>query len=516
MTGIGLESSLIEVRRVRSPFPIDGVYRDEHGIPRYEALPKNLVELLHHHALATPNVEAVIEIGGARLSYQELWSRASRVAGGLREMGIGVGDRVTIRYAAGTNWALAFWGTVMCGAIAVAVNTRSSQEEIDFLISDSGARLDLVNGVPLPDGDPFVLEDVASDTVAAMFYTSGTTSRPKGVPTTHEAFLTNMENVRRCFGFPAGMGAEFRTLVSAPLFHVTACNSQFLAATYLGGTSVIVPVLDLPAIIRALAQEAITFMVTVPAVYALILRHPDFAATDVSAVRWVGYGGAPIAPSLVQSLRYGFASAVTINGYGMTETASLITVLPGDEAQAHADSVGYAVPSVDLAVFPIDDDPNVGELLVRGANVLTAYWNRPEETAEAIAHGWLRTGDVVRVDDDGRVHLIDRTKDVINRGGEKVSSIEVEAVLASAPGVADAAVIGVPDDVMGEKVGAVLVAQADTIDVEQVLKHCQEHLADFKVPQYLTAVDSPLPRNAGGKLLKNLLRDQVQWGKPLR
>jgi acyl-CoA synthetase (AMP-forming)/AMP-acid ligase II len=230
----------------------------------------------------------------------------------------------------------------------------------------------------------------------------------------------------------------------------------------------------------------------------------------------VGYGGAPIAPSLVRSVKDSFPQATVFNGYGMTETASLMTVLPDRDAVEHADSVGYAVPSVDLGVVPFGDEAGVGELVARGANVTAEYWNRPEATSATIVDGWLHTGDVVRVDDAGRVHIIDRLKDIINRGGENVSSVEVEAVLLTAPNVADVCVLAVPDEVMGEKVGAVLFGGQDQIDVPAVLDHCRAQLADFKIPQYVTVVDNALPRNAGGKLLKGKLREQVQWGPALR
>jgi acyl-CoA synthetase (AMP-forming)/AMP-acid ligase II len=236
---------------------------------------------------------------------------------------------------------------------------------------------------------------------------------------------------------------------------------------------------------------------------------------DMSAVRWVGYGGAPIAPTLVQALQDAFPAARVFNGYGMTETASIMSVLPHDDAIEHADSVGYSVPSVDLGIVPLDDDPSTGELVVRGANVTAGYWQRPETNAETIVDGWLHTGDIVRVDDAGRVHIVDRIKDIIIRGGENVSSIEVESALLAAPGVAEAAVIAVPDDVMGEKVGAVLFGGAEAVDVPQVLAHCREQLADFKIPQYIVVAGGPLPRNPGGKLLKAQLRKSVEWGAPL-
>ena len=361
------------------------------------------------------------------------------------------------------------------------------------------------------------MERLGPSDVAALFYTSGTTGHPKGVPTTHEAFLTNTENAIRCLDQPRDLGEAMRTLISVPLFHVTGCNTQLLVAARLGGAAVIMPALNLDGLIAALSAERISVMVTVPAGYALMLRHNAFPDADVSGVRWVGYGGAPIAPSLVRAVKDAFPQATVFNGYGMTETASLMTVLPSQDAVEHADSVGYAVPSVDLGLIPFGgDEPGVGELVARGANVTAGYWNRPEATAATIVDGWLHTGDVVRVDDAGRVHIVDRLKDIINRGGENVSSVEVEAVLLAAPHVADACVLAVPDDIMGEKVGAVLFGGADEIDVPTVLDHCREQLADFKVPQYVTVVDSALPRNAGGKLLKGRLREQVRWGEPLR
>jgi acyl-CoA synthetase (AMP-forming)/AMP-acid ligase II len=507
---------VIEISRTDNPFATTGVSRGADGIPRYQELPATLLDMLAEQVDHRPDDEAVVELGADRLCYRQLWDRAARVAGGLRAGGVKRGDRVALRYPAGIDWVLAFWGTVMAGGVAVAVNTRSAQPEVEFVLSDSGAQLDLAPGDPLPDAQPYVTEQLGRADTAALFYTSGTTGHPKGVPTTHEAFLTNTENAIRCLNQPRDLGAGMRTLISVPLFHVTGCNTQLLVAARLGGASVIMPALNLDGLITALSAERISVMVTVPAIYSLMLRHSDFGALDVSGVRWVGYGGAPIAPSLVRSVKNSFGHATVFNGYGMTETASLMTVLPDPDAIEHADSVGYAVPSVELGVIPFGDDAGVGELVARGANVTTGYWNRPQASEATFADGWLHTGDVVRIDDAGRVYIVDRLKDIINRGGENVSSVEVEAALLAAPNVADACVLGVPDEVMGEKVGAVLFGGGDEIDVPAVLDHCREQLADFKVPQYVTVVAHALPRNAGGKLLKAKLREQVQWGAPRR
>src|SRR6201997_4727536 len=348
---------VIEIPRDGNPFATTGVSRDANAIPRHHHLPATLLDMLAEQVDGRPDSEALVELtarGADRLSYRQLWDRASRVAGGLRAAGVRPGDRVAVRYPAGIDWVLAFWGTVMAGGVVAAVNTRSAQPEIEFVLSDSGARVDLAPGVPLPDASPYVTEGLGRADTAALFYTSGTTGHPKGVPTTHEAFVTNTENAVRCLEQPRDLGEGMRTLISVPLFHVTGCNSQLLAAARLGGAAVIMPALNLDELIAALAAERISTMVTVPAIYSLMLRHNNFGAADVSGVRWVAYGGAPIAPSLVRSVKKAFPQATVSNGYGMTETASLMTVLPDRDAVEHADSVGYAVPSVDLAVAPIN------------------------------------------------------------------------------------------------------------------------------------------------------------------
>jgi len=497
-----------------NPFDTTGVVRGPDGIKRYEGLPSSLVCMLRDTVDRDAGREALVETGGGpRLTYQELWDRAARVAGGLRAAGVGPGDRVAIRLGNGVDWVLAFFGTVLGGGIVVPVNTRFTEDEVGYVITDSGAAYIVQPGSPLPDGEPYVVDDPAPDDPAAIFYTSGTTGFPKGAITTNANFLSNCETCRRILSL-GGQG-DMRTLVSVPLFHVTGCNSQLLLAVYLGGATVIMPQFDVGELLRAIEAERIDVLTTVPAIYWLAINQPQFLETDVSSVRALSYGGAPIAPELVTRIVKAFPEARVGNGFGLTETSSVTTYLP-HEYVPHADSVGFPAPVCDVRI----DEPGpdgVGELLIRGPNVVAGYWNKPRETAETFVDGWLHSGDLARIDSEGLVYIVDRAKDMINRGGENVYCVEVENALAGAPGVFEAAVVGVPDEVMGEKVGAVLVpAPGGSIDVPAVLTYLGERIADFKVPQYVVVRPDPLPRNPGGKLLKRRLRDETTWGSPLR
>ena len=358
-------------------FDMTGVVRGEDGIKRYEGLPRNLVQMLRAAVDQHGAAEAVVETGGGpRLSYASLWDRAARVAGGLRGLGVQRGDRVAIRLGNGVDWVLAFLGAVLADAIVVPVNTRFTEEEANYVVTDSGATYVFAPGAALPDGDALVVDDAEPSGPAAIFYTSGTTGFPKGAMTTHENFLSNAETCRRALSVdPAGL----RTLISVPLFHVTGCNSQLLVALYVGGTAVIMPVFEVGAFLRAIEEERIDTMVTVPAIYWLAINQPAFADIDISRVRSVSYGGAPIAPDLVARLGKAFPQARLGNGFGLTETASVSTFLP-HEFVAHADSVGFAAPVCDVRLDAVGPD-GIGELLIRGPNIVSGYWNKPEATA---------------------------------------------------------------------------------------------------------------------------------------
>ncbi len=504
--------------RGRNPFDRTGVERGPDGIARYLDRPLSLVHLLRASVDRDARATAIAMVDGPSLSYGELWERAARVAGGLRRMGIDRGDRVALRLPNGIDWVLAFFGAQLAAAVTVPVNTRFTEDEVAYVVEDSGAAFTFADGAPLPDGEPEIIEDLGPEDLAAIFYTSGTTGFPKGAMTSHGNFIANSENCFRCLSVDRSEGPSLSTLVSVPLFHVTGCNSQLIPMLENGGrVEILSGPLDLDGFFRAVGEHGVNQLTSVPAIYHAVIRHPQFAELDVSNVRWVSYGGAPIAESLVHSIEQAFPNARVGNGFGLTETSSLTSFLPHEDADEHADSVGFAVPVDDIAIDEPDPESNVGELLVRGPNVVAGYWNKPEATAETFVDGWLHTGDLARIDGEGLLYIVDRKKDMINRGGENVYSIEVENALAGAPGVGEAAAVGVPDEMMGEKVGAVIVPAAGAqLDVGLIVGHCRERLADFKVPQYVAVRGDPLPRNPSGKVLKKQLREETEWGKPLR
>ena len=497
------------------PFDYSEITRGADGISRYDRRPRSLVEMLRATIDKTPDHEALVELGGERITYRQLWDRSARVSGGLKAQGVNRSDRVAIRLGNGVDWCIAFFGSQMAGAVAVPVNTRFSESEVEYVVTDSGSCFTFLPGAPLPDGEPFVVEDLAPRDLSGIFYTSGTTGFPKGAMTTHENFLSNIETCRRVSKLP--MDGSIRNLVSVPLFHVTGCNSQLLPTCEAGDTLVIMPAFEVQAFMKAIRDERINLLTSVPAVYWLAINQPNFKELDTSAIRWISYGGAPIAPELVARIMEAFPNARVGNGFGLSETSSVATYLPHEYAHSRPESVGFAAPVVDLELFEPDRETGVGELLVRGPNVVNGYWNKPEATAETFVDGWLHTGDMARIDDEGFVQIVDRKKDMICRGGENVYCVEVENALAAHPAIFEVAVLGVPDEVMGEKVGAIIVPRpGQKADVDDILSFAHKHLADFKVPQYLSIRAEPLPRNPGGKILKGKMRKEIKWGKPVK
>ncbi len=279
----------------------------------------------------------------------------------------------------------------------------------------------------------------------------------------------------------------------------------------------VLPAFEVQAFLRAIVDEHLNVLTSVPAIFWLAMNQPNFSDFDMSDVGWLTYGGAPTAPGVIARLRSSFPNARLANGFGLTETSSVSTLLPDEYAAQRPETVGFAVPPVEVDLLDPDPVSGVGELLIRGQNVVAGYWNQPDKTAETFVDGWLHTGDLARIDEDGFVQIVDRLKDMICRGGENVYCVEVENVLAQHPGVFEAAVLGVPDEMMGEKVGAVVVPLPGTeLDAREIHAFVKERIADYNAPQFVSFRSEPLPRNAAGKVLKPVLRDAAVWAEEIR
>lgn len=491
----------------RGQAPDDGTIATPTG-RRFAHLAPTIVDAVRATVARIPDAEAVVDLGsGQRLSYARLLEEASVVAGGLAELGIAPGERVVVALPNGADWTRAFLGALLAGAVPVPINPRLTSAEHDFIVNDSGALM--VIDTELPAGRPILTPATDPESTAALFYTSGTTGRPKGVMLSHRAMLSAAEQVRIRYGL--GPHDTLRTLVAAPLFHVLALGMQWVPALVSGGCAVVMPGFEVGAWLAAVRDEEIDILNGVPAMFWHALRHEDFASIDTSRVRILSYGAAPTPPAQAVALREAFPGARLAPGYGLTE-APCVTGLEDADAIEHCGSVGTALPGTELRLLGPEAEDGIGQLLVRGPQVMSGYWRRPGATDAALVDGWLHTGDIVRVDAHGRVQILDRRTDLINRGGENVYSVEVEAALAAHPSVAEVAVVGLPDERLGQRVGAAVVLRAGTdLDPISLRALARQSLAPFKVPELLSVRREPLPRNAAGKVDKHAVRSGNGW-----
>ena len=305
--------------------------------------------------------------------------------------------------------------------------------------------------------------------------------------------------------------------MSVPFFHVTGSHSLLAANTFAGNKLVMMHRWNPERALELIERERITTFGGVPSMVWQVLESPDFAKRDTSSVINVGYGGAPAAPELVRRIREAFPKSSASNGYGLTETSAITTTNAGIDYERKPDSVGVAMPICDLKVMDANGVElprgEIGELYIKGPNVVSGYWNKPQATAQSFSEGFLHTGDLARIDADGFVYILDRAKDMLIRGGENVYCVEVEDVLYGHPAVMDAAVLGIAHRVLGEEVGAVVqLTTGSTVSVEELQAYARERLAGFKVPVRIELRDEPLPRNANGKILKRDLKRQLGWG----
>jgi long-chain acyl-CoA synthetase len=486
------------------------------------------------------------------------------------------GDRVALAMRNYPEWVFGYWAVISIGAAVVGMNAWWTTEEMQYGLSDSKPKVLIADGervervLPvldalradapltlvtvrydgdLPDGaerwedviDPASAPaelpsvDIDPDDDACIFYTSGTTGFPKGAQLTHRGSVHNLLNIV-FMTTVAGLAAAKAGVVPSPaptddggqpkqpvfmaptpLFHVTANNCLLHPATIAGGRIVFTYKWDAGRALELIEREGVTNFSGVPTMSRELLMHPDWNTRDTSTLAGMGGGGAPLQPDLVDKIDKSLAGGAPSTGYGLTETHGIVTANSGSLYVAKPSSCGRVVPTLEAKLVDENDNEvapgQPGELCVRGAIVIKGYLNRPEATADSIRDGWFHTGDVATIDDDGFVFIVDRIKDMVLRGGENVYCSEVEAAIYELDGVAEAAVFGVPDDRLGEIVGAAIVlSPGATMTEEQLLSQLGRHLAKFKVPERVWFLNDSLPRNANGKFVKRELKESLLGG----
>ena len=470
--------------------------------------------------------------------------------------GIQPGDRVAIAMRNYPEWITAFAAITSVGAIAVSMNAWWKVDELAYGLEDSGARVLIcdterlgnalvplattelralvVRGEgPLPDGAdhleavielgaPLPEVTIDPDDDVTILYTSGTTGNPKGAVSTHRAVLSAL----MAFACRATASAMMKPedtaghpypncfILSVPLFHVTGCVAVMLSCFASGTRLVMMYKWSPERALELIERERVTHFVGVPTMSWDLLESPDFPERDTSSLLSVGGGGAPAPPELVRRIDANFKSGRPGIGYGMTETNAYGPQNAGDDYMRKPTSAGRVVPTVQLRVTGENDVPlptgEVGEIWFRGANLIRGYWNNPEATAETLVDGWLRSGDIGRIDEEGFIYVQDRAKDMVLRGGENIYCAEVEAALYEHGDVYEAAVFGLPHERLGEEVAAVIHPKPGrVVDVAAIRDHVAQRLAAFKVPSYIEVTETPLPRNPAGKFLKRELREEI-------
>ncbi len=477
---------------------------------------------------------------GRRWSWRDLDTEAGTVAAGLAARGVGRGDRVLLYLGNLPEFIFTLFAMQRLGAIAVPVSVREQKPGLEYIANQCGAKL-IVHEASLADrvpdekacaalrarvcvgsvagaddfaelrGHGVLVEPVAADEedTALILYTSGTTGRPKG------AMLTHFGVVHSAMHFEATMRltSADRSALVVPASHVTGVIAIIAAMLRVAGAVVMMREFKAAAWIAEAARERVTQTIMVPAMYNLILLSPEFGLHDLSAWRVGGFGGAPMPVPTIDALAEKLPNLTLTNAYGATETTSPVTVMPEGDTRLHADSVGVTVPCGDVIV--VDDNGievprgETGELWIGGPMIVKGYWDNPEATAREFTAGYWHSGDLGSMDAQGYVRVFDRKKDMLNRGGYKIYSVEVENTLAGLAGVVEAAVVGRPCPVLGERVHAFVYAPGGKVTEAAVREYCAARLADYKVPETVSFTDAPLPRNPNGKMMKRLLREKL-------
>ncbi|MGE0503465.1 MAG: class I adenylate-forming enzyme family protein [Rhizobiaceae bacterium] len=507
--------------------------------------PADLWAMVEAAGAFNANGEALV-CGDNRWTWRALLDEVGRTAAGLARQGVAAGDRVAILLGNRAEFVVALYACFRIGAIVVPLSVRYQTPEIAYAVNDCGAILllhdaELAPRLPPTADVPALKQRIAvggdaegssswssliadtalpplpavnEDATAVILYTSGTTGLPKGAMLSHLGLVNSSLVFRHCFELtPAD-----RSIAAVPLAHVTGLVANVLSMAACAGTLVVLPAFKAPAFLALAAAERTTHTIIVPAMYSLLLMATDFDAHDLSAWRIGGFGGAPMPEPVIEAFARKLPGLSLMNAYGATETSSPSTIMPARHTAAHLASVGLPVPNCTIVV--VDETGRqvttgeAGELWIAGPSVVKGYWNRPDATADSFAAGYWRSGDIGSVDADGFVHVFDRKKDMIIRGGLKIFSAEVESVLAGHPDVVESAVLGKPCPVLGERVHAFVVLKQGVSSADGLRAYLAGRLSDYKVPETITISATALPRNSNGKVLKRELRDALLASSP--
>jgi len=471
--------------------------------------------------------------GAGRFTFGELHSRVVRVAATLSRQGFAVGDRLALLLPNEVEYLEFVYACAWLGVIAVPLNTRFSAVEIDRVLADAAPHgLIRHSALPAPtaqipwqrvlDKEPLELQSgpcpepiYDPDAVLALIYTSGTTGHPKGVMLTHAAALANVDHLN--YWMPHHEGGVY--LHAAPLFHIADFPFMF-AAPALGACQVTIPKFSPQEFCETVQRERASSTVLVPTMINLLTQFSDLESYDLGSLKYLGYGGSPIAPEVIHRTRAVFPNIRLIQVYGLSETGFLTALQDDEHTPKLLSSCGRPCPGVDVRVVN-ESGAEVGagqpgEVVARGANVMHGYWNNRVETLNAFRNGLFRTGDIGYQDAEGYLYILDRAKDMIVTGGENVYSAEVEAVLYEHPGIREAAVFGIPDAKWGELVMACVVLKPGVeLTVDELIAHCRRSLASYKVPRRVEFTDIELPKTSSGKILKRALRERF-WAHQAR
>ncbi len=555
-----LAESTAQLTAPGAPYELEDAEINGYPCRQFRNVPANVRELLAVGRQHGDKVFLVYE--GEEWSFNRFFAQVDAIGARLAsEFGVGKGDRVAIAMRNYPEWMTAYVAIVSMGAVAVPLNSWGKRDELEYGLTDSGARivfcdpprLDHIaadlgtlgvraivarsNGAALPEGAislESLLEgsegatlpafDVAPDDAAMIMYTSGTTGRPKGALSTQRnvvqaihgfefgAMLMAMNN-QKAIEHMLTSGNEPSSLLAVPLFHVSGCYAQFLLSLRGGRKIVMMYKWDPTQALKLIEKHRITSFSGAPAMVMDVLDHPEFDNHDTSALFSVGGGGAACPPRYSKLVYEKIPMAYPGAGYGMTETNAICSSFTGEPYRYKPRASGYLVPIMELKT--VDENGRdlppgeTGEIWVRGPTVIQGYWNRPDANAETFHDGWLATGDIGHLDEEGFVFIVDRAKDIVIRGGENISSGEVEGVLSWHPAVQEAAAFGVPHDTLGEELAvAVTLRPGQSTDAEGIRAFVGEHLAGFKVPAYVWIRDEALPRNATGKIVKKTIREE--------